>query len=169
VGGGVGAAAGGTKGAVVGAAVGAAAGGAVGNYLDKQAQELAKVAPTQRLDDGVLVNLKNDLLFEFDSAELTPRAYEQLTSVGKILAKYPEDRIRVSGHTDSRGPASYNEELSERRADAVRDVLRSQGVRESQMFVEGYGEAKPVAGNGNAAGRQRNRRVELFIDVPRSA
>ncbi len=166
VGAGVGAAAGGTKGAVIGAGVGAVLGGSVGNYLDKQAQELSKVADTQRTEEGILVNFKNDILFETNSAILKPDAVQALTDVGDILAKYPEDRIRIVGNTDSRGPESFNEELSLRRAAAVKNVLLSRGVQEEQMLVLGLGESRPVADNSTEAGRARNRRVELHIDVP---
>ncbi len=163
IGGGVGATKG-TKGAVIGAAVGAAAGGALGNYLDRRARELEQVAPTTKEKDGLKVTLPNDLLFETDSSTLTPNAIAEVQKLGDILAKYPDDKLRVSGHTDSRGTFAYNEELSIRRAEAVRRVLTSRGVKDSQMLVLGIGERQPLADNGSAQGRQKNRRVELFID-----
>ena len=166
VGAGVGAIAGGWKGAVIGAAVGGLAGGAVGNYLDKQAQELKEVADTKRTKDGILVDLKSKLLFTTDSAVLKPEAVELVAKLGDILAKYPEDRIRVTGHTDSTGSVAHNEELSLRRAKAVRDVLQGRGVKPEQMLVEGMGPERPIASNSTAAGRSQNRRVELHIDVP---
>jgi len=166
VGAGVGAIAGGWKGAVIGAAVGGLAGGSVGNYLDKQAQELKEVADTKRTKDGILVDLKSKLLFTTDSAVLKPEAVELVAKLGDILVKYPEDRIRVTGHTDSTGPVAHNEELSLRRAKAVRDVLQGRGVKPEQMLVEGMGPERPIASNSTAAGRSQNRRVELHIDVP---
>jgi outer membrane protein OmpA-like peptidoglycan-associated protein len=166
VGAGVGAAAGGWKGAAIGAAAGAAAGGGVGLYLDKQAKELEKVAETKRTENGILVQLESDILFDVDSAVLKPAAIEQLTQVGDILAKYEENRIRVEGHADSTGSARHNEQLSERRAEAVRKVLLGRGVKEQQVTALGMGATRPVAGNGTAAGRAQNRRVELHIDVP---
>src|SRR5205807_3970063 len=129
VGAGVGAIAGGWKGAVIGAAVGGLAGGAVGNYLDKQAQELKEVADTKRTEEGILVDLKSKLLFTTDSAVLKPEAVEQIAKLGDILAKYTADRVRIQGYTDSTGSASHNEELSLRRAQAVREVLVSRGVK----------------------------------------
>lgn len=167
VGAGVGGAAGGGRGAAIGAAVGAVAGGSVGNYLDKQAQELEKVAETQRTKDAVLVKMRGDLLFDFDEAELRPESLTQLNQVGDILAKYPEDRIRIEGHTDSIGSDSYNDELSRRRALAVRSALASRGVREHQITIVGMGEDKPVASNATADGRAANRRVQLNITVPK--
>jgi outer membrane protein OmpA-like peptidoglycan-associated protein len=170
VGAGIGALAGGWKGALIGAAAGGVAGGAVGNYLDKQAQELKQVAEnTKRTEDGILVDLKSKLLFTTDSAVLKPEAVEQIAKLGEIIAKYPEDRVRIQGHTDSTGTAAHNEELSLRRAQAVRDVLSSRGVRQDQMIVEGVGEARPIAANSTAAGRAQNRRVELHIDVPQTS
>ena len=169
VGAGIGALAGGWKGAAIGAAIGGVAGGAVGNYLDKQAEELKEVAEnTRRTENGILVDLKSKLLFHSDSAVLKPEAVEQIAKLGDILAKYPDDRIRVQGHTDSTGSVSHNEELSMRRAQAVRDVLVGRGVKPAQMLVEGIGEARPIADNRTSAGRAQNRRVELHIDVPQT-
>ncbi|HZI13663.1 MAG TPA: OmpA family protein, partial [Myxococcus sp.] len=139
-----------------------------GNYLDKRAQELDKVAETRRTEQGLLVNLESELLFETDSAVLTDSAVRQLTQVGDILRKYPEDRITIEGHTDSRGPGPYNESLSMRRAEAVARVLRGRGVQEQQMVVVGQGETEPVAPNTSENGRSANRRVELHIDVPQA-
>jgi outer membrane protein OmpA-like peptidoglycan-associated protein len=166
LGAGVGALAGGGKGALIGLGVGALAGGSVGLYLDKQRQDLEKVAQVTKTENGLLVQLASDILFDVDSAVLKPEAVDQLTKVGDIIAKYGDDRVRIEGHTDAQGAAAYNEELSLRRADAVRRVLLSRGVQEKQMLVLGLGEARPVADNQSAAGRARNRRVELHIDVP---
>jgi outer membrane protein OmpA-like peptidoglycan-associated protein len=170
VGAGVGALAGGWKGAIIGAAAGGVVGGAVGNYLDKQAQELKEVAEnTKRTENGILVDLKSTLLFTTDSAVLKPEAVEQVAKLGDILARYPQDRIRVQGHTDSTGTAAHNEELSLRRAQSVRDVLVSRGVQPAQVLVEGAGASRPIADNKTATGRAANRRVELHIDVPENA
>jgi outer membrane protein OmpA-like peptidoglycan-associated protein len=167
VGAGVGAIAGGWKGAAIGAAVGGLAGGAVGNYLDKQAEELKQVAETtKRTKDGILVDLKSKLLFTTDSAVLKPEAVEMVAKLGDIFARYPEDRIRIAGYTDSTGSVAHNEELSLRRAKAVREVLTGRGVKSEQILVEGMGPEHPVATNSTAAGRAQNRRVELHIDVP---
>jgi outer membrane protein OmpA-like peptidoglycan-associated protein len=164
---GVGALVGGWKGAAIGAAVGGLAGGAVGNYLDKQADELKEVAETtKRTKDGILVDLKSQLLFTSDSAVLKPQAVELVAKLGDILAKYPEDRIKVSGFTDSTGSVAHNEELSLRRARSVRDVLHDRGVKIEQILVEGMGPERPIASNKTSAGRSQNRRVEIHIDVP---
>ncbi len=166
VGAGVGAVAGGWEGAAIGALVGGVAGGAIGNYLDKQAQELQEIANARRTESGILVNLKSSLLFSADSAVLKPAAVEQIAQLGDILVKYSDDRIRIQGHTDSSGSPARNEELSLRRAEAVRDVLAGRGVNPRQMLVEGVGAARPIADNATPEGRAENRRVELRIDVP---
>jgi outer membrane protein OmpA-like peptidoglycan-associated protein len=163
---GVGALLGGKRGALIGAGVGALAGGSVGLYLDKQKAELEQVAETKRTENGLLVSLKNDILFDSGSAVLKDEAVTQLTQVGDILAKYSDNRVRIEGHTDSQGANDYNEQLSVRRADAVKRVLASRGVQEKQILVLGLGETKPLADNKTADGRAKNRRVELHIDVP---
>jgi outer membrane protein OmpA-like peptidoglycan-associated protein len=163
---GVGALLGGWKGAAIGAGVGALAGGSVGLYLDKQAKELEQVAETKRTENGVIVNMKSEILFDSGSAVLKDAAIAQIEKVGDIIAKYSDDRVRVEGHTDSTGTAAKNEELSLRRADAVKRVLLGRGVKEAQITALGMGQTKPLADNKTAAGRAQNRRVELHIDVP---
>ncbi len=165
---GVGALVGGWKGAAIGAGVGALAGGSVGLYLDKQAKELEQVAETKRTENGVLVNLDSAILFDTGSAVLKPEAIDRLEKIGAIIAKYSDDRVRVEGHTDSTGTASANEALSLRRADAVKRVLLGRGVADQQVTALGLGETRPVADNKTAAGRAKNRRVELHIDVPQT-
>lgn len=163
---GIGALIGGKKGALIGAGVGALTGGSVGLYLDKQAKELEEVAKTKRTENGILVELGSDLLFDTNSAALKPAAVEQLTKVGDIMAKYSDNRVRIEGHTDSTGSAALNQKLSDERAGAVRSLLLSRGVREAQMTAVGHGKTKPIADNATADGRAKNRRVELIIDVP---
>ena len=157
---------GGKTGALVGLGVGALAGGSVGLYLDKQKAELERVAETKRTENGVIVNMKNDILFDTGSAVLKDEAIAQLTQVGDIIAKYGDDRVRIEGHTDSTGTKAGNEQLSMRRAEAVKRVLTSRGVQENQILVLGLGDTRPIADNKTADGRSKNRRVELHIDVP---
>jgi outer membrane protein OmpA-like peptidoglycan-associated protein len=163
---GLGALFGGGKGALIGAGVGALAGGSVGLYLDKQRKELEAIAETKKTDNGIVTNLAGDILFDSGSAVLKPEAVEKLEKIGDVVAKYSDDRIRIMGYTDSVGSAAKNEELSLRRADAVKRVLVGRGVKETQITALGMGEASPVADNKTADGRQKNRRVEMHIDVP---
>jgi outer membrane protein OmpA-like peptidoglycan-associated protein len=155
-------------GALIGAGVGALAGGSVGLYLDKQAKELekTKLAEVKRTENGLLVQLASDILFESGSSALNKQSVEDLEKMGDILAKYSDDRIRIYGYTDSVGGKAYNEELSLRRADAVKRVLVGRGVQEKQITALGMGAADPVAANDTPAGRKKNRRVVLNIDVP---
>jgi outer membrane protein OmpA-like peptidoglycan-associated protein len=163
---GIGALVGGKKGALIGLGVGALAGGSVGLYLDKQRAELARVAEVKKTENGLLVQMKNDILFDTGSDGVKAEGVSELAKVGDILAKYGDDRVQIAGHTDSTGDAKHNQALSERRANAVKTVLVSRGVKESQISVQGFGEAKPVADNSTPDGRAKNRRVELHIDVP---
>jgi outer membrane protein OmpA-like peptidoglycan-associated protein len=163
---GIGALLGGKKGALIGLGVGALAGGSVGLYLDKQRKELEKIAEVKKTENGLLVQMKNDILFDTGSDGVKAEGVTELGKVGDILAKYSDDRVQIAGHTDSTGDAKKNQALSERRANAVKTVLVSRGVREEQISVVGYGETKPVADNATADGRSKNRRVELHIDVP---
>lgn len=163
---GIGALLGGGKGAAIGAGVGALTGGSVGLYLDKQHKELEKVAETKRTEQGLLVNFKSEILFDTGAAVLKPEAIDQLAQVGDVLAKYGDDRVKVMGYTDSTGSQRTNEELSQRRADAVRKVLLGRGVKEPQVTALGMGPQNPIADNKTAEGRAKNRRVELVIDVP---
>lgn len=163
VGAGVGALVGGTKGALIGAAAGGAIGGTIGNRLDKQAAELKEVAETKRTADGILVHLKNDLLFQTGSANLTDQARTQLSQIAAIFSKYPEDRVNVIGHTDDTGGAATNQTLSLQRAQAVRTVLLEGGLSASQVDTTGMGEAQPLVPNTSKAARAKNRRVELKV------
>ncbi len=163
---GIGALVGGKKGALIGLGVGALAGGSVGLYLDKQRKDLEKVAEVKKTEHGLLVQMKNDILFDTGSDGIKAEGVTELAKVGDILAKYSDDRVRIEGHTDAVGDAKHNQALSERRANAVKTVLLSRGVQDGQIQVLGLGETKPVADNGSADGRSKNRRVELHIDVP---
>jgi outer membrane protein OmpA-like peptidoglycan-associated protein len=157
---------GGKKGALIGLGVGALTGGSVGLYLDHQRKELERIAEVKKTENGLLVQMKNDILFDSGSDALKAEGIVELSKMADILAKYSDDRVRIEGHTDSVGDAKHNQTLSERRAGAVRTVLVSRGVQEGQIHVVGYGESKPIADNATSEGRAKNRRVELHIDVP---
>lgn len=124
-------------------------------------QELAALQAKQT-DRGLVLTL-GDVLFETGKADLRPGALRNLYPLVTFLQKYPERRVVIEGHTDSVGSDAYNLDLSQRRADAVRDFLLQNGVHAAQMSTRGYGKASPVASNDTTEGRQHNRRVELII------
>lgn len=156
-----------TQGALIGAGVGALAGAAIGNDMDKQAAELrsslgAGVGVT-RVGDYLVVNMPQDVLFAVDSATLRPDLTRDIRTVASSLMRYPNTRIEVVGHTDNTGSAAYNQDLSQRRAVAVAEVLRSSGVPSARISAYGRGEDAPIATNLSPEGQAQNRRVEIII------
>jgi len=124
--------------------------------------QLNQVLQTRDTARG-LISTMPDVLFGFDKYTLTPQARERLAKVAGILLAYPDLHLEVDGYTDSIGSDQYNQQLSEKRAAAVRDYLSSQGVQLNNMVAEGFGKNDPIASNATAQGRQENRRVELVV------
>jgi outer membrane protein OmpA-like peptidoglycan-associated protein len=155
------------KGAAVGAAVGALGGGLIGNYMDRQKRDMEKVLANQdrleREGDTLRASLSSDVIFESGSARLQPGADGKLFQIAEVLQRYPRTYVDVTGNTDNRGSESFNQELSERRAAAVRDALVKSGVDGSRVSTRGDGERKPIATNDTATGRATNRRVDITI------
>lgn len=175
-------------GIAIGSAIGAVSGGLIGNSQDaqdKRHDERAKTIEEQQrqldenrrmleelrargadaeiTDRGIKVNLP-DVLFNFNSADLTSRARDTAQEISRVVAKSPGRTIAVEGHTDSIGTSAYNQKLSYSRARSVADELNSQGVSRSKIVTRGYGESRPVASNSTDSGRQKNRRVEVIIE-----
>lgn len=150
-------------GAVIGGAIGAVSGGAIGNYMDRQAEELERVAETKRAGDGIIVTLRDKILFDVDSATVKPAAVPSLDKLAAILVKYPKTTITVAGYTDNTGRPDYNVKLSERRANSVKFSLADRGVAANRIATMGFGAENPVASNASPDGRAENRRVELHI------
>ena len=154
------------RGAVVGTVVGAATGAIVGAMMDKQERELRQIEgiDVARTDEDELkVTVRNEILFDFDSAGLRSSSRDELREMAEVFNRYNDTQIVVAGHTDSTGSASYNDRLSDRRASAVANYLENVGVRGSRLDAVGYGESRPKSDNSTASGRQRNRRVELYV------
>ena len=112
------------------------------------------------------ITVKNPLVlkgvnFETNKAVLRSESYTALDMAVQSLYEWPEVKVEIQGHTDAMGDAAYNQELSQRRAEAVRDYLLGKGIAADRMTAVGYGLTKPVASNKTAAGRAQNRRVEL--------
>ena len=153
---------------VVGAALGGLIGGAVGNALDRQAAELRQNIANSSVSvtntgSALIVNLPQDILFATDSANLRPDLTSDLGAVAQSLLNYPATTVQVIGHTDNTGSASYNQDLSQRRAQTVADILREDGVPGGRIIAIGRGEEQPVATNMTEAGKALNRRVEIVI------
>ncbi len=154
--------------AALGAIIGGAIGGAIGNQLDKQAAELqrdlgASGATVVNTGDRLVVTMPQDILFAVDSATVQPALRGDLATLATSLNQYPNTTVDVIGHTDNTGAAGYNQNLSQRRAQAVTGILQSSGVNPGRLRAIGRGEDAPVASNLNAAGRAQNRRVEIII------
>ncbi|MCO6431548.1 MAG: OmpA family protein [Deltaproteobacteria bacterium] len=177
-------------GVAIGSAIGAISGALIGNEIDsqdaamdaaderlvRQQQELeenrrlieelrARGADVRRTDRGVVVNLP-DVLFEFDSARVTPEARSTVREISEVVRNASDRRVSVEGHTDSVGTVDYNLRLSRERARSVADELSANGVNKRRITIRGFGESDPIASNKSATGRSRNRRVEVIIENP---
>ena len=158
--------------AAAGAAAGAAIGGLLGNrigaYMDKQEADLRNAmastisqnnATIQRNNEQMLTaTFKSDLFFDVNSSTIKPGGYAELDRVANVLAQYPQTMIRVEGHTDQTGSEQYNLQLSERRANAVKNALTQKGIDAARITPVGMGECCPVSSD-NAA----NRRVSMVL------
>lgn len=112
------------------------------------------------------VRVELDVKFDFDKAQVKDDSYGDIKNLADFMNQYPQTTTVVEGHTDSVGSDAYNQGLSERRANAVRDVLVNQyGVSGDRVNAVGYGEARPVADNGTDSGRAINRRVEAEVEA----
>jgi len=118
-----------------------------------------KATPTPR---GMVLTL-GDVLFDTGKADLKSGSGRKLDQLTQFLDEHPARRVQIDGFTDSVGADSYNEELSQRRANAVREALIARGIESSRIGTEGYGKSYPVANNADSGGRQLNRRVEVVI------
>ena len=126
----------------------------------------------QKTDNSIIINLKNDVLFDFDKWDIKPEAGVILAKVAVIIKKKGKGVVLVEGHTDSKGSLEYNQKLSERRAEAVKAwLVNKYGLNPERFVVKGWGETRPIApntnedGSDNPAGRALNRRVTITIPV----
>ena len=161
---------GGKTGRIIGAGVGGVAGGVVGYKMDQQIKELKEQTAGSGVDvtevDGgnaILVNLPDGVTFDVNSYVIKPAFRNTLDTVASSLQTYPDSLIDVYGHTDSTGSDSYNQTLSERRAQAVSNYLTGRGVSSARIRWQGFGETAPIADNTTEQGRALNRRVEIKI------
>lgn len=161
---------GGKTGRIIGAVGGGAIGGVVGYKMDQQIKELRESTAGSGVDvtevdggEAILVNLPDGVTFDVGSATLKPTFRATLDDVAASLQQYPNSLIDVYGHTDSTGSDSFNQGLSERRAQTVANYLTSRGVNSARIRWQGFGETMPVADNSTEEGRRLNRRVEIKI------
>lgn len=131
--------------------------------LDRLQRSLGRIAETRRTALGMVMNLGDSIEFDFNKAELRPDNRETLSRIAGVLLTAEGFGIQVYGHTDDVGTAAYNQELSERRAEAVRRYLIEAGVDEDKIQSKGFGKAAPLVEGTDPASRQRNRRVEIAV------
>ena len=180
------------RGALIGVAAGALVGAGVGHVLQKQKQAFdriegleareqtvilqqpptyengAPVAPRpSKQQEALLVRVPNEILFEVGSSTLSPHGSAKLQEMAAILREYPDSDVYIRGYTSSEGTDQGNFDLSQRRAQIVKNEIIASGVSSTRLFAQGMGSSNPIATNDTEAGRMLNRRVELHI-VPRA-
>ncbi|MDQ2644614.1 MAG: OmpA family protein [Myxococcota bacterium] len=134
------------------------------------AADLAKFATVKQEARGMVISLSGSVLFASGKSELLPAAQARLTEVATALSREdPLSKIVVEGHTDSQGSAPFNQELSQRRAQSVRDYLVTRGIAGDRVVAQGFGLTRAIADNGSAEGRANNRRVEIVVQAPSPA
>ena len=163
-----------TKGAVLGAVGGGLAGGAVGAYMDSQKKDLEKnlakeiqagQAKVESMPDHVVrITMTNQTAFDTNSSTIKPGFDSTMDKLADVVVRYAKTTLVVVGHTDNVGSDSYNQKLSERRAAAVAQYFEGRRVNPVRLSVSGKGESSPVASNASEAGRQQNRRVEIYVE-----
>jgi outer membrane protein OmpA-like peptidoglycan-associated protein len=161
-------------GAIIGAAVGGLAGGIIGAKMDRQAEKIKTEIPgakVERIGEGIDVTFdennpdgsKAGVYFATNKYDITDNAKLALEKLQKIFAEYPETNILIEGHTDDVGTDAYNLGLSQRRAEAVGNYLKSAGVSPKRLTIKWYGESQPKVENNSDANRAANRRVQFVI------
>jgi outer membrane protein OmpA-like peptidoglycan-associated protein len=130
----------------------------------RAAADLAAFASVKQEPRGMVITLSGSVLFASNESNLLPSAQVKLNEVGTSLTQQDsESKITVEGHTDSQGTATYNQDLSQRRAQSVRDYLVSRGIAADRVTAQGFGLSRPIADNASAEGRADNRRVEIVV------
>jgi outer membrane protein OmpA-like peptidoglycan-associated protein len=125
-------------------------------------EQFNRILETRDTPRGLVVNM-GDVLFDFGKYDLRPEAREKLAKLSGIILGHPGLNLAVEGHTDNVGSDEVNQKLSEKRAETVRGYLIEQNLADNTVTSHGFGKTSPVADNSSAAGRQKNRRVEIVI------
>ncbi|SUD89784.1 OmpA family protein [Psychrobacter phenylpyruvicus] len=156
------------------AAIGAVLGGAIGTYMENQQRQL------EREMAGTGVEVKHDgqgnidlimpgnITFAHDSTSINPSFYNTLDKLASTMNQYDQTTVTVMGHTDSVGNPTYNQGLSQRRAQSVAGYLVNRGVSSYRIQTLGYGQSQPIADNSTEQGRMQNRRVEIKLNAPQN-
>lgn len=136
--------------------------------MDKQEEEFRQELANSGVEvyregDSIRLSIPGNITFPNDSAAIVTGFYPVLDDVSKVLNRYEKTKLSIEGHTDSVGDASYNQQLSIRRANSVAMYLEGTHVNASRLQTHGMGESQPIASNNTAQGRQKNRRVELRV------
>ncbi len=168
VGAGIGALVGGEKGALIGAGIGALGGAGTGGYMDYQASLLRKElvgtgVQVKEVNGQVYLIMPGNITFDTNEAFIKKSFQPVVVSIAKVLKEYNKTFIQVNGYTDSTGNDAINNPLSVKRANAVADFLKIQGIAANRIIANGYGSANPIASNATASGREQNRRVEIVL------
>ncbi|OYX28235.1 MAG: hypothetical protein B7Z06_02175 [Flavobacteriales bacterium 32-35-8] len=158
----------GELGAVIGGVVGGGAGILIGSKMDKQAQKIEEEIPgaqVERVDDGIVVTFdeSSGVYFDTNKFNLNTASQTTLNKLIGVFKEYPDTNILVVGHTDSQGAEDYNMTLSKNRAYAVTNYLSQNGISNGRLTTNWFGESQPMHDNSTAAGRAKNRRVNVAI------
>ena len=161
------------KNALIGGAIGALAGGLVGHYMANPEADLrqrlrANGVRGARIGDDIVLNMRDAILFRLNSTDPSPDAIRTIDAVADVLNHYDKTLIEVNGYTDTTGNSDYNLKLSQKRAEAVADVLVNDGVNPARISPRGFGETHLKIPTGDNVNEPRNRRVEIRI-VPHTA
>ena len=154
-------------GAVLGGVIGGVAGGLIGNKMDKQAREIKEAVPgaeVERVGEGIKLTLgENAVRFDTNKSTLTSTAQTNLDKLIPVFKNYENTNIVIYGYTDNTGKVEYNQSLSEKRANSVKNYLTSKGLNIGRFETKGLGINDPIATNETVEGRSKNRRVEFAI------
>ncbi|WP_116136043.1 OmpA family protein [Trinickia diaoshuihuensis] len=169
LGAGIGALAGGGKGAAIGAGVGALAGGVTGYNWQNIHNKLSGASKgtgtqiTEQPDGSLKLNIPSNVTFATDSYQINPQLYATLNELATQMNQNPQVIAQIRGYTDSTGSASHNQTLSVNRAQSVATYLTQRGVNPGRLDAQGFGASNPIGDNNTAAGREQNRRVEIYL------
>jgi len=163
-----------SKGALIGAVGGGIAGVAVGSYMDSQKKDFEKVLASEVAagaieiqkgnQNNLLITMTSQTAFDTNSTEIKAGFVTTMDKIANVVVHYGKTHLTIVGHTDNVGSNQYNQSLSERRAQAVGDYLRSKSVITQRLESAGRGETSPRATNATEEGRRLNRRVEIIIE-----